>query len=221
MPALGRLVHFDERSRGYPVRGLVEAKKPRTISWRCTTYLDQGNEGACVGFACAHELAAKPIEVSVDFNMARGLYHDAQRVDQWEGGAYPGAKPFYEGTSVLAGLKVIQQRGYVPEYRWAFGLDDLILSVSNLGPAIIGVNWYTGMFDTDQRHFINISGRVEGGHAIMVRGVSIRKEAFVLHNSWGTKWGRYGQAYISFDDMARLLREDGEAAIPLRREFVR
>ena len=219
MTSLGRLVNFDERSRNYPIRHLVEAKKPRSYTWRCRAYLDQGSEGACVGYACAHELAARPVEVDVDTALARSIYLDSQRIDPWPGGAYPGAKPQYEGSSVLAGANILRNRGFVPQYRWAFGLQDLILSVGHLGPAIVGINWYEGMFNTGRDHFVHIDGDVAGGHAILVRGVSVRKQAFVLHNSWGTGWGRYGQAYISWSDMERLLHEDGESVIPLRRAY--
>jgi len=219
MKPLGRLVNFDERSRDYPIRHLVEAKKQRSYTWRCQTYLDQGSEGACVGFSCAHELAARPVEVPVDLALARSIYFDAQKIDPWPGGAYPGASPYYEGSSVLAGVTVLRNRGYVPQFRWAFGLQDLILSVGYMGPAIIGVNWYEQMFNTDRRHFIRVGGDVTGGHAIMVRGVSVPRRAFVLHNSWGAGWGHYGQAYISWSDMERLLHENGEAVIPLRRAF--
>lgn len=219
MRPLGRLANFDERSRHFAMRHLVESKKPRSYTWRCSTFLDQGQEGACVGFACAHELAARPVEIKVGDALARSIYLDAQRIDPWPGGAYPGAKPYYEGSSVLAGAKVLQRRGFIPQYRWAFGLQDLILSVGYLGPAIIGVNWYEGMFNTGSDHFVRIKGDAVGGHAIMVRGVSVSQKSFTLHNSWGTGWGRYGQAFISWADMERLLHEDGEAVIPLNRAY--
>jgi hypothetical protein len=219
MKPLGRLVNFDERSRAFGVRHLLEAKKPRSYTWRCESYLDQGAEGACVGYACAHELAARPVEVPVDAALARSIYLDSQKIDPWPGGAYVGADPYYEGSSVLAGVKILRERGYVPQFRWAFGLQDLILSVGRLGPAVIGVNWYEGMFDTDRKHYVNVDGDIAGGHAIMVRGVNVKRRLFILHNSWGTGWGRYGQAFISWADMERLLHEDGEAVIPLRRAY--
>lgn len=217
MRSLGRLINFDERSRSWPVRHLIENRKPRSYTWRCTTYLDQGATSSCVGHACAHELAARPVEIDVDSAMAVSIYHDAQRIDPWPGGSYPGARPRYEGSSVLAGVTVLRNRGYIPEFRWAFGLQDLILSVGYMGPAIIGVNWYEGMFDTGPDHFIRIEGDVTGGHAVMVRGVSVKRQAFVIHNSWSSFWGRHGQAYVSWSDMERLLHEDGEAVIPLSR----
>jgi hypothetical protein len=63
--------------------------------------LDQGKEGACVGFAWSHELAAYPVRVEVDDEFARSkIYAEAQKIDEWPGEAY-------HGTSVLAGAKVV------------------------------------------------------------------------------------------------------------------
>jgi len=42
-----RLVHFDRKSRKYPIRALISAEKPRSYTWPCGVVLDQGAEGAC------------------------------------------------------------------------------------------------------------------------------------------------------------------------------
>ena len=218
---LTRLVHFDERSRNYPVRKLLakDQKQPRKRTWRCLQVLDQGVEGACVGAACTHELIARPKEVKgLNMKFARErVYWEAQKLDPWEGGAYPGAKPKYEGTSVLAGVKVLQQMGYVKEYRWAFGIDDLILAVSHIGPVVLGVVWYEGMFEPHSCGYLHITGKLSGGHAILCNGINPKEEYFTLHNSWGPKWGNTGEAKISFEEMRRLLKEDGEAVVPVVR----
>lgn len=225
-PLLDRLVYFDERSRGYPIRTTVSGVKQRGYTWRLDIpVLDQGEEGACVGFGVSHELAARPVVVAGLTNQyARELYWDAQRNDWWEGGAYEGAVPFYEGTSVLAGVQAAQRRGHYSEYRWAFGLDDLILAVGYKGPAILGLNWYSGMFRVDPAGYIRPTGMLLGGHCILCVGVSVTRREFLLANSWGPEWSAImwgssvyeGYCKVTFEDMARLLEEDGEAVIPMR-----
>jgi hypothetical protein len=224
-PRLDRLVHFDERSRAFPVRTLLGDAAPKAKTWRIQRQqLDQGAEGACVGFAMAHELIAAPRRrrvlringqrTPVDMRFAREhIYWAAQAIDPWQGGAYPGASPNYEGTSVLAGVKVLQQLGLIGEYRWAFSLEELIAAVLQLGPAVLGVPWYDSMYRPDADGYLRVSGRVVGGHAILCRGVDTRRERFTLHNSWST----FGKCYVTFDDMARLLAENGEAVVPLER----
>lgn len=216
---LARLVQFDERSRQFPIRATVGTKKPRSYTWRCHQYLDQGQEGACVGFSMTHELVARPAEVSgLDAKFAREkVYWEAQKIDEWAGGAYPGASPFYEGTSVLAGVKVLKKLGYIDEYRWAFGLDDLVMAVGYAGPAVLGIPWYEGMFDMWSCGNVHVHGQVAGGHAILCKGVDVKEQTFTLHNSWGPVWGRGGDAKIAWSDMDRLLHEQGEAVIPMGR----
>jgi hypothetical protein len=218
-PRLTRIKQFDERSRAFKATAGIETKKPRSYTWSCSKHLDQGNEGACVGFGWTHELIARPSVVTgLDATFAREkVYFEAQKIDEWPGGAYPGAYPKYEGTSVLSGAKVVKQLGYIKEYRWAFGLDDLILAVGYKGPAVIGVNWYDGMFDTDQNGYIYPTGQVSGGHCLLVKGVNVTGRYFMLHNSWGPSWGVNGDAKITFNGMDLLLRQGGEACIPVTR----
>src|SRR5688572_4651035 len=121
MPALGRLPEFDNRSYAYPIRTLLPTKQPRSYTWRVGVNLDQGNEGACVGFGWAHELAARPVVVPAITNqLGLDLYREAQVLDQWPG-------EDYDGTSVIAGAKAVQRRGHLTEYRWAFTEPDLAM----------------------------------------------------------------------------------------------
>jgi hypothetical protein len=224
-PRLGRLTQFDERSRAYPVMAtLVAPAPPRSYTWSVPVpALDQGSEGSCVGHAWAHELLARPAVASgVDHPYARRIYHEAQRIDPWPGGAYEGAEPRYEGTSILAGAKVVAGLGAMTEYRWAFSIDELALAVGYKGPAVLGIPWYESMFHPDEAGQIRVAGDAVGGHAILCRGVSVRLRLFRLRNSWGA-WGLNGSGdcLISFDDLGRLLHEGGEACVPAGRKTVR
>jgi hypothetical protein len=153
--------------------------------------------------------------LTTDFT--RDVYWRAQQIDEWEGGEYPGASPRYAGTSVLAGAKVIKSLGYIQEYRWAFSLEDLRLTIGYRGPAVLGLNWYEGMFDTDADGYIRPTGELAGGHAILAYANSERHKRISLWNSWGRGFGRDGMAYISYDDLDRLLHEQGEACVPVVR----
>ena len=209
---LDRIVQFDERSRQYPIRHLIAATSaPRSYTWRCDVYLNQKSEGACAGFAVTHEAAAKPVRVlGLTEQIARDVYHRAQDLDEWPGHDY-------EGTSVLGAMKAGKEKGWYEEYRWAFGIDDLVLALGYKGPAVLGINWYEGMFETDSGGFIHPTGQLMGGHAIVAIGVSLTKQSVRLHNSWGIDWGVHGECQILISDLKQLLKEDGEAAIPVKR----
>lgn len=209
---LGRIPELDPRSKKYPIRKLLAATKPRSYTWECPTWLNQGQEGSCVGFAFAHEAIARPVRVqNVTGAVAREVYHSAQLLDQW-----PGEEE--EGTSVLGGAKACVKRGWYKEYRWAFSLDDVIMSLGYHGPVVLGVDWYEGMIETDSKGFVRREGDIAGGHAILACGVNLKRKIVRLHNSWGQGWGINGDCFISFDDLDKLLIAQGEACVPLGRQ---
>jgi len=235
-PRLDRLYEEDWESLNYPVtRRLPRTalQNPRSYTWSCNIWLDQGAEGACVGFGCSHDLAARPAVVSGlsdDFARTK-VYWEAQKIDPWAGGAYPGANPFYEGTAVLSGVKIMQRLGFYKAYHWALNLQQLVVGIGYTGPAILGVDWYEGMFDVDKDGWIHVSGYVAGGHCILAIGVKcvwpkgvaktfenldLDRSYLLLHNSWGKGWGVNGRAKLSLRDMGRLLEANGEACFPQR-----
>lgn len=227
-PRLGRIPKTDLRNNQHLIRTLIEQKNDgklptlRSYTWPCDQVLDQGQEGACVGFGFAHELIAvpRPVEGVTNQYAREELYWNIQRNDEWPGGSYPGADPQYEGTSVLDGAKWMKSDGWYDEYRWAENERDLALALGHHGPAVIGVDWYEGMFEPDEWGFLNLTGSVQGGHCILVKGVKIRGETdgyYTVHNSWGESWGVDGTARISRQNMDYLLKSNGEACVPVVR----
>lgn len=220
-PRLDRIPQFDEQSRSFPIRAVMAPVIPRTPRlWAPPTQvLDQGSEGACVGFGWAAELAASPHrKVAMDNSSALTLYHRAQMMDEWPGESY-------SGTSVLAGAKACAEDGLVAEYRWAFGIDDVVDALVTHGPVVLGIPWYDSMYETRLSGLVDVSGRVVGGHCIMAYGYHprmrirgegwfTRHEVILWQNSWGASYGRNGRGYVRVEDLDRLLRESGEACIP-------
>jgi len=217
--------NHDERSRDFPIRTKLPATVARKhVFWRGGRFrTDQGREGACVGFSWTNELMARPNVVKLPDPNAFGrlLYHSAQTLDVW-----PGEN--YEGTSVLAGAKAAQKAGYIGEYRWAFGVDDVVDALCANGPVVVGIPWLDGMYDTRSSGLVDVSGDVVGGHAILLTGYHPgirlwgegwrnRFEVVKWRNSWGSSYGRNGDGYIRVEDLARLLADQGEACVPMRR----
>lgn len=221
---LDRIVEHDERNAGYPVRTLLAAdqREPVTKQWRVGKWLDQGQEGACVGAGFAHDLAATPMRVDgITMAIARErIYWEVQKRDPLPGGAYPGASPRYEGTSVLSGAKYLHGLGAFDSYHWAQTEPELAAYVSHKGPAILGLNWHEGMYRPDAAGFLRPTGAVAGGHCILAAGINVEGSYFTLHNSWGKRWGDNGTAKVSRADMAALLADNGEACCPVGRKKI-
>ncbi|MDD5706626.1 MAG: hypothetical protein PHR35_11945 [Kiritimatiellae bacterium] len=76
------------------------------------------------------------------------------------------------------------------------------------------------MTRTDDDGYIYPLGECVGGHCILCVGVDVEIKRFTLRNSWGRAWGRQGDCYVHFDDMAALLDQDGEAAFLVGRHVL-
>lgn len=237
-PRLDRVYQLDLRSLNYLVpKATAFDRKPRSYTWEVGTWLDQGAEGACVGFGYSHDLLARPVPViGVSNQYAREhVYWGAQQIDEWEGGSYPGANPTYEGSSVLAGAKVCTSLGFYSEYRWAITAQDVAGTIGYEGPSILGLNWWTNMFNPDKDGFLRPTGKIEGGHCICAYAVKFHfkgmfswfnrswenvdydKSYIKVWNSWGPSWGENGTAKISLRDLSQLIEgEHGEACFPKR-----
>jgi len=215
----------DPRSKGYGIRPLLQQKevKAEEKMWDEGIVLDQGSEGACVGFAWAGGLLADPNapKIQPSFkkanDLARSFYHEAQKIDQWPG-------EDYSGTSVLAGAKVMKSKGLIKEYRWCFSLSDIKDAVISEGPVVIGIPWYQGMYQTRQDGLVRVSGKKVGGHAILITGYSPKMkfgnkylEVFRWRNSWGESYGVGGSGWIEASQLNKLIKDNAEACVPMKK----
>jgi hypothetical protein len=222
-PRLGRLAEWDSRSDRFLIRSLLPStmmREPRSYSWPISIpVLNQGQQGACVGFTCSEELAAQPkIVKGIDNTFAFNLYWDIQDDDEWSGSERPGSVPQSAGTSIHAAARLLCFRGFWPTYTWAKALDEVKAVVSWDGPMVAGTSWYTGMMETDEDGFVWPTGYIEGGHAWLVRGYNLKRRAFRCRNHWTTQWGIGGEFWVHEEVMDQLIHEQfAEFCRPLTR----
>jgi hypothetical protein len=207
----------DPRSRNYTVRAHLRRRGEtglRGRTWACYAELDQGREGACVGFGWAAELAATPCVVrGVTNTLGFSIYREAQALD-----GFPDTE---EGSSVLAGAKAVQRRGHLREYRWAFSIEDVCETLSHLGPVVLGIPWLDTMMDARRNGLLDCSGQEVGGHCILARGLLLKPKPrdygttdplIRLRQSWGD-----GDRFVRVADLEQLLKDAGEACVPIVR----
>jgi hypothetical protein len=213
--ALGRNVEHDPKSRAFPFVVRTEVPVVQKSWARYGATLDQGNVGACTGFAAAHTMNMKPNYVAGEGTLkaasALSLYSTATRLDEFPG-VYP---PDDTGSSGNGVCKAMLAANLITEWRWAFGIDHLLQSLMH-SPVMVGTWWYDSMFYPSATGRLTVSGSRVGGHEYVISGVaSLRDRLLWVQNSWGPYWGVKGRALITFADMDRLLREDGDCVIPV------
>ena len=202
----GRRYAQDNRDRKFLLRAAAPmAPRPVRKTWRIWWKGDQGSTPQCVGYSWHARLRALP-------NLQRDpspeiIYAMAQRNDEWPG-------EDYDGSSVRGGAKSLQAMGKISAYGWAFNAQDALQWVGNHGPVVLGTNWYAGMMTPGKDGLLSVKGRSVGGHAYLLLGYDDSKSMALIQNSWGPKWGVNGRAWLSYENLDRLIQEDGEACAP-------
>jgi hypothetical protein len=216
-PGLGRNIEHDDRSRAHDAdpRTVIRVRiEPKT--WpRYSPILDQGAVGSCTGNAMAAWLACAPhasrdnLENPCDQALALRLYSLATRLDVWPG-EFP---PDDTGSSGNAVAKAARRLGLIRGWGWCFTTDSLIRRLM-VGPVIVGVPWYSGMYSPDERGEVFPSGEPVGGHEFLIRGW-LGASGFLCDNSWGSAWGPLdGSFRLSRSSWDFLRRNRADVTVP-------
>ena len=208
---LGRHVHFDERSRDFPV-ALRKGAQVVTRTWERTIQaFSQGDLGSCTGNGAVGLLCTQPYKqkgVRYNETLARKVYSQASKLDTIRG-VWP---PRDEGSTVLGAMKALRALKFAKGYHWCFGLDDVLKTLSTLGPVEVGLNWYEGFDTPNAKGLVKLKGALRGGHAFELLGVDAEQKLVWAINSWGPTFGLQGRFAITWTDLDRLLHEEGEAS---------
>lgn len=222
MPGLGRLHAPDVRDTNYLMvatpRAIAVVARRNHLWAYFDAPLDQGNTGTCVAHGWKHWLSAAPvIQSDVDeppypFDM----YDEMILLDEFPENDHDADRQM--GTSVRAGAKVLQGKGYLKSYSWAWSVETAADWLAGIdaegrfvgGPVVIGVEWRDGMWNTDSEGFLRVSGNVVGGHCVCLLGWNEKRGFAYGINSWGTSFGVRGRFYLAGEDFKKLMQEGGE-----------
>jgi pimeloyl-ACP methyl ester carboxylesterase len=212
----------DLRDRMYEPALIDLEKEIAPPSLTAHEILDQGQEGACTGFALAAaiNLLSRRSEGNLRAS-ARMLYEMAKLYDEWEGETY-------EGSSLRGAIRGWHNNGVTSEGSWPFALgkpgrltikrakearsntvgayyrvrpvvSDYHTALNEAGVIVVSAQVHSGW--NNARKKIPFRKRTEGGHAFAVVGYN--DEGFWVQNSWGPGWGNGGLALWSYEDWAR------------------
>ncbi len=219
LPILGRIFIPDVRDKKFQLKSFLPIQETKTFKYWHPNFWwgNQEDTSECVAFSWAHWLAEgpstqireriknnKPIDTSY-------LYNEAKKNDEWNG-------EDYDGTSVRAGAKILKRDGFISSYVWAWDIETIKNALLTKGPLVVGTVWTYDMFFPNKNGLIHATGQEMGGHAYLLDGINIKKKLIRIKNSWGKDWGKNGFAYISFDDMEKLILNQGEACLAIEIE---
>ena len=198
----------------------VAAKAAPIVSVAYTRHcgpFDQGDLGACTGNAMAGLLMTDPFWTPgrvLNEEDAVKLYALATTLDDIPG-TYP---PDDTGSSGIGVAKAAEREGWFQGYEHALGLDELFSGLSHR-PGVLGMNWYDS-FDSPLATgecALTAAATVRGGHEVEMFKVDAALKQVWCYQSWGVAWGslRNGTFWFSFETLARLLAEQGDATFPI------
>jgi hypothetical protein len=173
------------------MRGVLQAERkaiPAYKIWKHGIILDQGSEGACVGFGwVAWENCApygQRVQQGNDFGFQ--WYNRAKQLDPWPG-------EDYDGTTVRAGARVAKEKLTISSYLWAGSLEEIDAWLLTRGPIVVGSTWYKSMDQVGSDGFMTVdpgSGN-RGGHCYLLYGKG-EKGNYLFQNSWGEGYAKDG-----------------------------
>lgn len=235
---LGRHKVHDSRSISYSYAAMPWRAFRTAVHKRHIPILDQENLrsqgidvpgeldalGSCTGNAGVGFLGTMPWFNTIGSELAQQL-RDAKQAEQYAIEVYsaatkideiPGEWPDQDtGSSGLAIAKVLKQRRLMTTYLHAFGLGPLITALQSQ-PVLFGIPWYEAMFTPKNNGTLEIAGAMVGGHQLMIDAVYMEQRLFRVPNSWGPTWGSQGFCFMTFEQVERLLSEDGDVVVPYR-----
>ncbi len=209
---LGLIESVDMRDALYPMRlqlERIEGPVREYRYWDRGETLNQGSEGACVGFGWAAWYNCKPrgfyAQKGNDYGFS--VYHRAQELDEW-----PGTD--YSGTSVRAGARVMLEEETLTSYLWAASSDEIRAWIKAYGPVVVGHKWLRSMDRpraSDGMLVVDPASGVRGGHCTMLYAVSASDDV-LGQNSWGDDWGKEGSYKLDKAGLETLIRIGGYTA---------
>jgi pimeloyl-ACP methyl ester carboxylesterase len=191
--------------------------------------LDQGNEGACTGFALAAVINLLNDQRGRRYRVSpRMLYEAARRFDEWPGEEYEGSScrgaikgwytmgvcreehwrydPARPGELTVARAKKARENTLGAYYRLHHRLSDFHAALNEAGVIFVSADVHAG-WDLKAVKNGTIPRRAEviGAHAFAIVGYN--SQGFLVQNSWGRQWGSTGVAVWSYEDWQDNIRD--------------
>jgi hypothetical protein len=211
-PRLGRQCVHDPRSRNFAAPRVEVRRKNvahRIYDRRPNPNQTHGNCTGCAEAMLGNARGNRQRGVMLDMDAADRVYSLATQLDPWDG-QWP---PTDTGSSGTAAAKAAVQLGIGERYQWYFGID-AVLDGLQQRPLSVGTWWTFDMFHPDPRtKLVRPTGGRAGGHQWIARAYDASASKLTIGQQrvggacW---WGDYHFFWITVDDFADLLADDGD-----------
>lgn len=189
---------YYEDIKDWPLSKYLESIDKKDLvykTWKIGEILDQGPSNECVAYACTYLLESEPSPVKNPPSTTE-IFKKAKEID---------SDPRKTGVSIKAGLKALEKMGFVKSYYYADKIDEILIAVLNMGPVVVGIDFYSGMSQSSNGKMI-AAGGILGSHAVTIYGADLENQNFLVVNSYGPQWGIMGTAKVSFDTMNKIFK---------------
>ena len=190
--------YYDPHTASIQTVGLAGPVPPTPAPGRLWTpgpVYEQTGE-SCVGYALATWLDAAPQPVHTHPS-GWALYQAARGRDGWPAG--------HQGTALAAGLAVLQDLGYVGDWRVTQDVTATLAFLRTEGPIVIGADFPRGLFVFDEAETLLWSGP-QSPHAWLCYGLD-GAGRLACQNSAGPGWNadEGGRFHISTTTLGTVL----------------
>lgn len=97
----------------------------------------------------------------------------------------------------------------IKSYKRCYSIEDIKGEIANNNPVVFGMIVYDSFLSWRKEEYTlsDVNGRKAGGHAMALVSYDNKRNAFLVLNSWGDNWGRFGYCWVSYDVIKKFLIE--------------
>lgn len=98
---------------------------------------------------------------------------------------------------------------------------DIKQALANQDPVLVGIHVYPNFDATPASGIVPpvTEKKSRGGHALVVVGYDEKNGWFIVRNSWGTKFGDHGYAYIHYQTLLNMTNSVAYVTKPIQKQY--